>query len=598
MTDDFRIEDLLFQSEKRVVFRAIGQDNIPCTITRLKYSREILDKLSRTRFARSLVELKGHSVQCLRPVIGGGLDPVDHAPWIATVIWDGVSLQERLEKGEITPEVCCRVETNVRATIQALGLEAGDLSFDPRDIVATVAEDGQTVESFTVDYYKWFYDWATGKAVGSRRDPEEELSKLLDVLDPSRKARLKIQSSGQTGPTLVTPAKIVPQAPTVVKKRALPASIAGTQTPAATVPAAGTPAAGAVAQPVVAQPAVVPQPGTTLPASPSPQPPVVPQPPPTSKLPGAVIAVPPPVGTGPLIVATPGVAVPQPPITAPVITDPPITGPPITGPPITGNLIPQPPITGPPITGQMGLGTPLPKPPAMLIAGGGGTGSVVSTAGSPAPVALPASNPNANNNKSGIIIGSLVGCLGLLIGLLFWVTGKDDGNKGQAANSASPRAATVPPASSKRKGPPISAAGPSNPVRRTPVAPATPVEVPGAGEAQMMSEIQGTDDAATAGAFTLADEDRMRGMDGLTATLVGKIKEVRTHGKNTYLKFKLRKPQVAAGVELARATEGLDMDYLKSLDGKTIEIFGTVKIEGNQRLVIFFSKKSAIKIVE
>jgi len=207
VTDDFQIEDLLYQSEQQTVYGAIGPNDVPCTVTRLKMPWDTLQHLSETRFVRGIVALKNLQEACLRPVLDGGLDPITHSPWIATVAWPGESLEARQHQEKITPEVCELIRQNALLTIEGLKGKSAALSLHPEDIVLTAAADGKPVESFVIDYFQWFSHWAAGKNAPIPVDPVVTLEKFLNELKLSIPNPPEITEDGQavTPPTPAGP---------------------------------------------------------------------------------------------------------------------------------------------------------------------------------------------------------------------------------------------------------------------------------------------------------------------------------------------------------------------------------------------------------
>lgn len=173
---------------------------------------------------------------------------------------------------------------------------------------------------------------------------------------------------------------------------------------------------------------------------------------------------------------------------------------------------------------------------------------------------------SAPSKKTPLILGCVLGGLGLLGGVMLLMM-KDDST----------------PASQPVSEPPAERNTVSNQklTSRVPDHP-SPVTLPDSGQRDQV--------------FTLSDEEELRKLDGKTAAFRGRVKQVRTHGKNTYLKFKLAQPQVAAAVERAGENESIDPEFLSGLDGQEVQVFGTVKIEGNRRLVFFFSQRDALTV--
>lgn len=179
---DFQIEDLVFQTRELVVYRASHKDGTPHAIIRLMFSDEILENLQKQdRFQNGLNELLKLRHSSLRPVVDGGLDPIDGHPWLAARWWEGTILS----KSEITQGEIDRLRTQAEDLISTLRDRAGALNFTPFEIVTATASDGQTVHTFSIDYFQWFRDWAIGYPPGEKNDPEHALDQLINSLTPA-----------------------------------------------------------------------------------------------------------------------------------------------------------------------------------------------------------------------------------------------------------------------------------------------------------------------------------------------------------------------------------------------------------------------------
>ncbi|MDB4652941.1 hypothetical protein OAE39_01565 [Akkermansiaceae bacterium] len=98
---------------------------------------------------------------CLRPIVNGGLDPVDGFPWIVARWWDGIVLSDRVRDFDLTAEECYRIQGHANSLIEALGPVAGTVAFTPGSIV--ICGDGeQTIDTFSIDYHSWFAAFAEG----------------------------------------------------------------------------------------------------------------------------------------------------------------------------------------------------------------------------------------------------------------------------------------------------------------------------------------------------------------------------------------------------------------------------------------------------
>ena len=161
MKTEYHIEDLVHQTENLVVYRVTNRDQVSLALVRLKYEDEVLTKLQNGIFEGALEQLIQLNHNCLRPVIGGGLDAVDGFPWIVARWWDGILLPDRVRDFDLTEKEYLRILGNAESLIDALGPVAGTVAFTPGSIV--ICGDGeQTIDTFSIDYYSWFAAFAEG----------------------------------------------------------------------------------------------------------------------------------------------------------------------------------------------------------------------------------------------------------------------------------------------------------------------------------------------------------------------------------------------------------------------------------------------------
>ncbi len=184
MQCDYRIDDILRQTEEFLVYQATGSDGGAYTLTRLKYPVEILDNLRDGRFEKALSQLKRIQHSCLRPIVDGGLDPIDHQPWIATRAWEGDALSQRIHDGVITFEDRERIEGHGKSLIAEVLDQAGALDFRDTEIVLSTASNGEQIVTFGFDYLVWFRDLAMGYQPGYQNDAKARLQDLLASLPP------------------------------------------------------------------------------------------------------------------------------------------------------------------------------------------------------------------------------------------------------------------------------------------------------------------------------------------------------------------------------------------------------------------------------
>jgi len=181
MQTDYYIEDLVHQTADLVVYRVLTRDQIPLALIRLKYEPEVRDKLQGKVFQNALAQLQTLSHSCLRPVLDGGLDPVDGYPWIAARWWDGVLIPNRVRDSDLTAEEFNRIQLNGEALIAALGPLAGTVSFTPASVV-TCGHGEHTIDTFSIDYHSWFEAFARGVHPAAEADPYQRFNTLLIYL--------------------------------------------------------------------------------------------------------------------------------------------------------------------------------------------------------------------------------------------------------------------------------------------------------------------------------------------------------------------------------------------------------------------------------
>ena len=242
MQNDYKIEDLTFQSSDTVTYRARKKNGRPHTLTRLNLPEKILTPLQDGQFRLAYAKLLDLKHGCLRAVADGGLDPIDQVPWVATRWWEGKLLADQIKKKTLTGADIARIRFHGETLIHDMGDIAGALSFDPRTIVTTRSLEGDKVTTFEFSYARWFTDWARGISPGAGDDPYDNLnnliSKLEDEIEEFEDQEAPVQET-------VTPSESVPVLQAVATRPTL-------VTDPIASPAATSSAAQPVAQPVSA----------------------------------------------------------------------------------------------------------------------------------------------------------------------------------------------------------------------------------------------------------------------------------------------------------------------------------------------------------
>jgi hypothetical protein len=235
MRSDYHLQDLVFQDSDRVVYRAHGKDGSAHAIVRLKLPPETLPVLAEGCFDRALQELTALEHLCLRPVVDGGLDPVDGYPWVAVRWWPGPHLNDRIDAAPLSDTGIDLLEENANSLIEYLGVRAGAISFDPSEIVNTESLQGKPVETFVINYWTWFNDRAESRSPGTGKSAPRALRKLVKSLRPVEEpaaatpptARMVVQPAIPREPVITPPPKTItpPKTPVTSVKTSLLAPI-------------------------------------------------------------------------------------------------------------------------------------------------------------------------------------------------------------------------------------------------------------------------------------------------------------------------------------------------------------------------------------
>jgi len=173
---------MVLQSQQVVVYRMVDDAGREYALSRFILPKDVLIALNDGRFPQCLKELMSITHGCLRPVIDGGLDPVDRSPWLATYWWDGKTLKDRIQDKELSESDILRIEEHAKSVVTGVGQFAAFLNFDPSKIVAVKGATGDVVETFTVDLYQWFLSWATGRPPAPDREPNRQVAGLISNL--------------------------------------------------------------------------------------------------------------------------------------------------------------------------------------------------------------------------------------------------------------------------------------------------------------------------------------------------------------------------------------------------------------------------------
>jgi len=179
MPSGYSIEDIVAQTDNMNVCHVINDAGQDFEMTRLLMTEEACWHLKENGlFLRGLAVLKTLRHGCLRGVVDGGLDEVDGMPWVVTPRWEGTSLSERFENGQMSEEIAQRVWAHGKSVIEGVKPWEGVICFSANTVVETTDANGQKVESFWIDSYAWFDAWSRGEQPGQGVNGEESLRKL------------------------------------------------------------------------------------------------------------------------------------------------------------------------------------------------------------------------------------------------------------------------------------------------------------------------------------------------------------------------------------------------------------------------------------
>jgi len=179
MANRFQVQDLVSQTADTVVYRALTKEGTALALTRLRLDSEAVESLrSPGVFEQALAGLRAIKHDHLRVVLDAGQDEVDGYPWLTSQWLEGKPLSE-LEVGE---KEMRNLGEQIQSLVADLGEEVNALNFDPQQILTARGENGRLHALFTIDYLRWFKDWAAGYPPGAGRSATAEFRKLLEGL--------------------------------------------------------------------------------------------------------------------------------------------------------------------------------------------------------------------------------------------------------------------------------------------------------------------------------------------------------------------------------------------------------------------------------
>jgi len=158
----FQIEDLILQDESGVVFRAMDMETgEPVALRRFfpfGANGGGLDPDEQTAYNIAVARLAQLRHPALRSVVGGGCDPVDGIPYIATEWIDGAPIGPLLRKESLPPQVAIELLTQALEVCellsQVLAEEAVWVETDPDTIILGSEASGRGF-TFWISPLKW-----------------------------------------------------------------------------------------------------------------------------------------------------------------------------------------------------------------------------------------------------------------------------------------------------------------------------------------------------------------------------------------------------------------------------------------------------------
>lgn len=124
MSQRFQIEDLVVQDTSGVVFRALDTETNQQVALRRFFPFGAkgggLDAEEQIAYNIAVERLSAVSHPSLRAVIGGGCDPIDGMPFIATEWIEGTRLQSYVDRGPLTPDEATNLLTQALEVCQLL----------------------------------------------------------------------------------------------------------------------------------------------------------------------------------------------------------------------------------------------------------------------------------------------------------------------------------------------------------------------------------------------------------------------------------------------------------------------------------------------
>ncbi|MEM9081670.1 MAG: hypothetical protein AAGC74_13375, partial [Verrucomicrobiota bacterium] len=173
MPERFQIEEMVFQDERGVVFRARDKDR-DCVVALRRFflEREVLEALvargddGRSAFVARVERLRDLRLPRLRRVIAAGVDELDGTPFVVTDWWDGKTVEDSLAEGELAVSDGEELRAQAEELLAALPTDLRRaVSFEEDEVIVETVEGKKPLFSFWICPLRYFRrEGSTGSA--------------------------------------------------------------------------------------------------------------------------------------------------------------------------------------------------------------------------------------------------------------------------------------------------------------------------------------------------------------------------------------------------------------------------------------------------
>lgn len=179
MPNQFQVQNLVREAAGTTLFRVVDDAGKALALTRMELDADAVFRLRTAGvFDQALAKLQALEHEYLSRVLDGGQDEGDGMPWVTRMWVDGKPLSEQnVEEKEIRS-----LGKQFHNLLEDLGDYANAVDFDPGHILTLRSPDGELHSLFSIDYGRWFDDWAAGRPPGSGTNAVNEVRKLLEGL--------------------------------------------------------------------------------------------------------------------------------------------------------------------------------------------------------------------------------------------------------------------------------------------------------------------------------------------------------------------------------------------------------------------------------